>query len=392
MRHIICPYPRSILGIPQLDDLLESIRYPDEPQTPRRPEWTSSIAPTPEYSADEEEHDHAEDFSAENQAPDTQLTKTKPAIIELTSRQSAAGKTNLLYYLTALATLPHEVDGKQSAVVWIDNDGRFSASRLSQVLRHHLLQKSDTADNTERSGKITADSIVIQALTHVHVFRPQSSSQVLSILESLPSYLLNQTRHKSSFRPLGLLIIDSATAFYAQDRFDAEMARLDAPLQQAPAGKPGTSKTAAIITHLRDVQARFECAVLFTTTTNINSNNNVTILPKQFPRERSSTSRPPIADRPTPITPTTTNTPIVSPWTNFATLTLQLERVRVPQFAPQMTLEQCLHDAESRLEVVRRGRFVIGVVPKTVESKGKGKTKGMENVVLMINEDGVIVE
>jgi hypothetical protein len=301
--------------------------------------------------------------------------------------------------LTAFATLPHEVDGRQSAVVWIDNDGRFSASRLSQVLRHHLLQRSNTTDHIEQTEKPTADSTVIEALTHVHVFRPQSSSQVLSILESLPDYLLDQTRHKSSLRPLGLLIIDSATAFYAQDRFDAEMARLDAPLQQGLAGKPGTSKTAAIITRLREVQARFECAVLFTTTTNTttttsssSSSNNTTILPKQLPRETSSTSRPPIADRPTPITPTTTNTPIISPWTTFATLTLHLERVRVPQFAPQMTLEQCLHDAERRLEVVSRGRFVIGVVPKTLEPKGKGKVKRMENVVLMITEDGVTVE
>lgn len=382
VRHRICPQPKSVLGVPKLDDLLESFRYPDEPAS-RLPEWVSSGTPSPEYHADQEEYDYSEGLNVEIERSETQLAKSKPATIEITSRQSASGKTNLLYYLAALATLPHEVDGKQSAVVWIDNDGRFLASRLSQVVRHHLFQISSATDTTGEEEQDTTNSRVIEALTHIHVFQPHSSSQVLSILESLPSYLLDQTRHKSSLRPLGLLVIDSATAFYAQDRFDADMARLDAPLRQHSTGNHTSSKTAAIIARLKEIQARFECAVLFatatTTTTNTNNNNS---LPNQPPHELPSNPRP------GSINPTT---PTISPWTSFATLTLQVERVRVPQFVPRMTLAQCLDDAERRLEVVRRGRFLVSVVPKSLDVGAKGKAKDVENIVLRVTEDGVVV-
>ena len=387
VRHITCPQPKSVLGIPQLDDLLEYFRYPDEP-TPRRPQWVSSGAPSPEDHA--EEYDSAEGLTAAPERTESQLKRSKPATIEITSRQSASGKTHLFYYLATLATLPREVGGKQSAVVWIDNDGRFSASRMLQVLRHHLLQS--TVDNTSEAEKSSSSSssstLILEALIHMHIFRPNSSSQILSILESLPSYLLDQTRHKSSPRPLGLLVIDSATAFYAQDRFDADMARLDAPLQgRDSTGNygAGPSKTAAIIAQLREVQARFGCVVLFSTnmmTTNINNSN---VSPYQLvSQEPSANSRAP----PGPSHPTM---PTISPWTHFATLTLQLERVRIPQFAPQMSLEQCLHDAERRLEVVRRGRFVVSVLHRNAVGL-RGKGKDVVKLVLRVVEDGVVLE
>ncbi|KEF62666.1 uncharacterized protein A1O9_00639 [Exophiala aquamarina CBS 119918] len=386
VRHIIGPQEKSVLGIPQLDKLLESFRYPDEP-APRRPEWVSSGAPSLEYHADQEEYGYAEVLNAETERSETHLTKSKPAIIEFTSQQSASGKTNLLYYLATHATLLREEGGKQSAVVWIDNDGRFSASRLSQVLHNHL-QTSSKTDSTNEPDEEATRSKAIDALTHIHVFRPYSSSQVLSILESLASYLLDQTRHRSFHRPLGLLIIDSATAFHAQDRFDADMARLDAPLlQQHSTGHPAPSKTATIISRLREIQTRFECAVLFTTTTTTTTpkTNNSGALPNQPPQEPSSKSRPAAA----PIHPPT---PIISPWTSFAAVTLQLERVRVPQFVPQMTLDQCVHDAERRLEVVSRGRFLVSVAPKTLDVRAREKAKVVGNVVLRITEDGVAVE
>lgn len=145
------------------------------------------------------------------------------------------------------------------------------------------------------------------------------------------------------------------------------MARLELPLQkQGPSTKPTPpSKTAGIITHLTALQARFECAVIFTTVTG--HHTNIT----------------------TPNKPTSVidDTPVISQWTLFATLTLQLERMHVPQFAPHMDLEQCLHDAEKRLEAVSKGRFTIDMLDQrtgdrieagTAMGAGKGIGKGKE--------------
>ncbi|KAK5061096.1 hypothetical protein LTR84_007638 [Exophiala bonariae] len=381
VRRLLYPRQQSVLGLEQLDDLLEGVRHLDEPPSAQYPEWTSSRAPSPEHAINDEGASY-EDNAAniETERPAIAKTKTKPVIIELTSQHSASGKTSILYYLAGLATLPYESSGKQSAVVWIDSDGRVSASRLAQVIEYHLsMARTDsTESNTQQPGGASITSpTALEALNHIHIFRPQSSTQVLNILDSLPRYLLDPTRHKSSHRQLGLLILDSATAFHAQDRFDAEMARLDLPLQQRePSGKPNpTSKASVIITRLSALQARFECTILFTTNTSTMTANtsNQAATP-------NDPSRVAIND-----------SPIISPWTRFATLTLQVERVRVAQFAPYMDLEQCLHDAERRLEVVRRGRFTVEVLGQRRDSS-RGKARGTGNVTLSVTEAGVRIE
>lgn len=251
-------------------------------------------------------------------------------VIELSSSRPASGKTNLLYYLTAQAVLPTTHGGQGTAVVWFDMDGRFSATRVQEVMLGVVSLSTTNEDDGE--------DVVQDALTHVHVFQPQSSQQLIETVDYLPSYLLDATAHSSIRRRLGLLVLDSATAFYWQDRFEAETARFERP--NAPRDKP--SRAAEIITRLKKVQDEFDCAVAYSTS-----------LPFKAIVKVANLSA---ADTLAPQEPRS-----VSPWTAFAGLTLSLSRVEVPRFSSHMSLEECLRDREKRQEAVAKGRFVVEV-------------------------------
>ncbi|RVX75372.1 hypothetical protein B0A52_00725 [Exophiala mesophila] len=377
VRLILEPRPRGVLGIPELDRLLETVRYPLQ-QSPARQPWTSSIIGSPieglvddgaVLDASYHRHRHNPTFS-------TIDINDKPATIELSSQQAASGKTQLLYFLASLVILPESFHGRESAVVWFDNDGRFSAARLAQILCRHLERTYPNLAESE------VRSISQQALSHIHVFRPQSSAQLLSTLSDLASYLLDRTKHASIHRPLGMIVLDPATAFYWQDRFEADMAQLEASTSFQTGGLPlpkQPSKTANVITQLKALQARFGCTVMYTTMMMHNTSSTTA---------SKNSAAPPL-----------------SPWNTLAALTLQLRRVPVPQFAPQMSLEQCLHDADRRLEVVRRSRFSVSVAQHTVQSirtggdrhregniAGGGDGGNLPGFVMRISKDGVFVE
>ncbi|KAK4946318.1 hypothetical protein LTR10_014516 [Elasticomyces elasticus] len=338
IRHRSCLPSKPTVGLPQIDDLLQAFCRP--PQPAPRPTWASPTVHSPGPGHESDDHDNREDESSHPQGHSSrqQHAIPKPATIELTSLKSATGKTTLLLYIAALAALPKIYGGTESAVIYIDNDSRFSATRLVQIIKHHL-------DTHQPAGTtLTAESvrqIAHEALNHIYIYRPQSSTQLLSILDSLPSFLLDRTRHSSIHRPLGLVVLDSATAFYWQDRFDRTMAQLDTP---GVTMRDHPSKTAESILRLKALQTRFECAVVFSTTT--------------APMQRNAQTH--IDTETTPLTPAP-QSPSLSPWTMYATFTLSLTRAQVPQFAPQMSLDECLRDAEKRLEAVRNARFIASV-------------------------------
>jgi hypothetical protein len=243
-------------------------------------------------------------------------------VIGLTSTKSGQGKTNLLYYLTVISILPR----KESAVVWLDTDNRFSALRLLQVTRHHLAKSCPTLPSPDQ------DAIATEVLRHVHIFQPQSSTQLLNTLHSLTDYLLNTHNHNSGPRTLSLLILDSATSFHWQDRFDSEIARLEADPETPYHSQ--ISKTLETIRLLKALQQQFDCALLYTTSS------------------ASTPSRPNSERSPDPG---------VGPWTGFATVTLTLARRLVPQFAADTAMEECLRDQRQRLETLSQGRFIAAV-------------------------------
>ena len=317
------PNPR--LGIPGLDRLLEIFCAP--PQVPIAPPRWSSPAP----NEDDVDLYATDDRSArQSHALQSRSCQWKPVVLELTSSLPSSGKTNLLYYITARAVLPSRHGGQGTAVVWLDSDGRFSALRLREVVLGVV--SSSTA------GEDIMESLLPEALTHVHVFRPRTSQQLVQTLDVLPSYLFNAEAHLSISRRLGLLVLDSATAFYWQDRFDSEVARFERP--DKPSGKP--SQATEIITRLKKLQKEFDCAVTYSTSSAFAA-----------------------VDKPTPLLASETAAPqeprSVSPWTAFATLTMILSRMHVPRFRSQMSMEECWRDQGKREEAVERGKFVAEI-------------------------------
>lgn len=288
-------------------------------------------------------------------------------ILEISSSLSGAGKTQLLYYLTALAVLPRQygdvaIGGQEAAVVYIDADDRFDADRLRVVAQAIVenVQRINDEDHTEgndQPGPLAKDdlnALATSSLQHVHVLRPQSSSALLSTLSKLDVYLYDLSRHQSASRPLHLVVIDSATAFFWQDRLRDEVARTeDIGRPRAEVDQEREQKRsfyladiyAELVKQLKRLQGRFGCGVVYTT--NVSS--------AAATRSAQSGSSGPYAPSPSRTPALRPALPV--PWGTFPTLRLVVQRDTVRSFPPGMSAHDARRDAPMRQSVIRQGKF-----------------------------------
>ncbi|KAL0951047.1 hypothetical protein HGRIS_007787 [Hohenbuehelia grisea] len=141
----------------------------------------------------------------------------------------ASGKTHLLYHLIITCISPCDLRGWAKAAIILDTDRSFDILRLKNLFLSRL-----TGANSSGSGAYSpeeANSLVIQCLRNLHVFRISSSTQLAATLLHLPEY---HTAHLPDSE-IGLLAIDSISAFYWPDRFTAENHR------SAPSGAPSVA-------------------------------------------------------------------------------------------------------------------------------------------------------
>ncbi|OAX85133.1 hypothetical protein ACJ72_00505 [Emergomyces africanus] len=369
LHHLHVPPPASPkyepLGIKPLDDILRVFQQRSH---------TSTYAPSAEGAAT--------------------FTPRLP-VLEITSFSSADGKTHLLYYITALAILPgtyHGIalPGRNGAIVFLDTDCRFDAVRLREVARGIVLERAAEqgilllSGNGRGSGGRDEDEelnkMLHTALSHVHVFRPQSSGSLLATIRSVESYLLNDTvggeyKHASHSRPLHAILLDSASAFYWQDRRELEILNIPGVREERARARkdnedgndndnnsnnnnknnntPPSQLPHQIIHALRELQHTFSCPLVFTTWG---------LLPVT-PRI-SSASRPDTLSHVPTITPLyrahrmSFRPHLPRPWPSFPTCRVIVQRDVVRPFAPFLTMEEVRGEAEERQEVVRRGRVV----------------------------------
>lgn len=377
------------LGVPVLDALLEVFmpKVIGPPMDPLAQQLSrqQNINDDQEMLLRDDEHDA---FLAASNEPPTHGETDAPSIgnvffshsvsrgkrpspvLEISSSLSAAGKTQLLYYLTALAVLPRHygdisVGGQEAAVVYIDADDRFDAERLRVVAqgivkRAQVSVPEGSTERNEAPRSLTEDdlkTLVTSSLQHVHVFRPQSSSALLATLSSVGAYLYDLSRHYSASRPLQMAAIDSATAFFWQDRLRDEVARTEdigrprAEIEQEREKKRSfylADLYAELLKELKRLQGRFGCAVVYTTTV--------------------SGGRPPATNRSGhsgplgPYDQAPTRTPALrpalpAPWGTFPTLRLVVRRDTVRSFPPAMSAHDARRDAPMRQGVVRQGKF-----------------------------------
>ncbi|KAH0538966.1 hypothetical protein FGG08_004481 [Glutinoglossum americanum] len=361
---ILCEYHRrSQLHIPALDRLLNIFTQPSR-ASQQPPEQDTH---TPQQYGPEGAH-----------APPA---KAKPAVIEITGTSPFSGKTHLLYYITAVAILPTELNGvflngKGGAVVVLDTDSRFDVPRLKQVMKYFIRARylEVGALFIDEDG---LEDLMRHALLHVHIYRPQSPASLVATLEAIPSYLLYSAKeHFSSGRALEAVLLDSVSAFIYQDR---GIESTDSNPNCNP-GNPFAKRYQDIVRGLRALQQTFKCVIVATAWG---------LFPCHSERQIYTKKPPPPSFRP--------HLPAV--WTSFCTLRLIVTRDAVAKFGPGMSAEEALKDTAARQEVVDRGGFSGWVDQGWGSDEWSEETrealkrvKGGGFFWFRIVEDGVVIE
>ena len=299
----------------------------------------------------------------------TAKTKVTPPIVELMSLHSGGGKTHLLYHLTALATLPSHLSGKQACAIIIDTDGSFSVPRL---VAHIETLVNNSEDTTVRDGAKTKETI-FEALKHTHIFRPQSLASTVVTLQHLPQYLFDSNEHHSFDRTVGFIAIDSASAFYWQDRAETEDAVFLASTSTSPDGSklpPPASGYAALASTLKETCATFSCPAVVTTWY---------LGPSQSQNQHRSFS-----------TPRSFRPNLPAPWSTLPTLRLVVQRVPVRKFPQGITLDNAMREADDRWKVVSEGKFECFVNEWGLDARMSQRLEG-GGFVFRINADGIVL-
>lgn len=147
---------------------------------------------------------------------------------------ASSGKTHLLYHLIINCITPHRhqdtiLGGWGKAALVFDTDYTFNISRFNRLLLGHLMRllPSDVA----------AASLIAQRVQQrLHIFQPMSSTQFATTIYNLAKYHCAHLPDEE----IGLLAVDSMSAYYWPDRFTVEQTRTkhtpaeprkDAPLQ-----------------------------------------------------------------------------------------------------------------------------------------------------------------
>ena len=282
-------------------------------------------------------------------------------VVELMSLHTGGGATQLLYHLTALAILPKSLGGKETCVVICDTDGTFNIKRLVQQLR--LLLASHP-----RSEKVNINKAIIHpSLRHVHILRPQSLAALTASLDTLPTYFFNKHKHYSFDRAVGFIAIDSASAFYWQDRAETEDAAFFAKTSD---GEEATqSGYVALAAVLKKTCAALQCPAIFT-----------------------SWHLGPMA--PTPYASRAFRPSLPAALVTMVTLRLVTQRIAVRKFPPLISVEGARREAESRIKAVEEGRFECFVNELGVEERllRRMQKEGGWLFVFRILKDGVVFE
>ncbi|KAJ3719779.1 hypothetical protein FB446DRAFT_715314 [Lentinula raphanica] len=168
---------------------------------------------------------------------------------------SASGKSHLLYLLVIICIIPTtyasiSLGGWDKAAILFDTDASFDPTRFRRLLTSHL----GTALSDKDSD--VGEQLVKRSLQNLHIFCPASTTQLAATLLSLPSY--HHTHLPDS--EIGILAIDSMSAFYWSDRFAAE---------QLHTTNPSTPKESAnpfrhVVTALQRFHRSHKPLVIFT--------------------------------------------------------------------------------------------------------------------------------
>ena len=315
MRSSKSPRERYYVGIEAIDELIDVFSITPNPQRQQnQPAGLPALAPR------------------------SGLHDIRPPVIELTGVSPGSGKTQILHHIVAFQLLPKAykhtfLGGKEAAVALLDLSSTYSILRLEAILQGQVDRYFSILDDSYT----VRESLIHDSLQHLHIFRPQHQQSLLATVDALPtSFLSDTTSHYSANRPLGAIVIHNLSAFFWQDRQDAE-AQKDAALeeQNVPAVDSGDNlfltRYRALVDSLRRVQKLFDCPIVATNWA----------LASPVRSQNGSSLRPHLPGN----------------WNRFRTVNIVLQRNPVSKFGSVMSVEEVLAEKEQRREAVDRSGF-----------------------------------
>jgi DNA-repair protein XRCC2 len=171
-------------------------------------------------------------------------------VIEIQGAPSTS-KSTLLYFFCMTTLLPYsmtlplkmrgsslpprderiDMGGRGTSAVLFDTDNKFSVAALERMLTAHILKRISAHCKTVPqlyNASVAPEAVreqVLLALSHLHIFKPTSTVALAASLKTLSSHLLEVAPTEN----VNLLIVDSMSAFYHQDRFASEQSGGQAP-------------------------------------------------------------------------------------------------------------------------------------------------------------------
>lgn len=303
---------------------------------------------------------HHRDISAESHAPVPLLSSLSRGDVIEVQGPASSGKTHLLYHFVLLCIAPSrqmsiDFGGNGLAAVVYDTDASFDVTRLHQLLLTRL--SLVLPYNIEMARRLTEES-----LRRLHVFRPTSLLQLATSLLHLPLY------HKVSIpeHEIGLLAVDSMSAFYWTDRFIAEQMRNMPQREPHPSSVNPLQHVLTALGRLRLSHAPFIILTNWGLNLASRSSGPVTFYKQHlhpFPvcsenHDASALSSSMTGDLPPMPTPL--------PLTHHITLS----PVSIPPFAPETSLRDAVQqEVEYRRSMVQKG-----------ENTGLVRTTGMQEI------------
>jgi hypothetical protein len=366
---------KGYFGIPALDDLVAS---QTTSTTTRREQQQQPTQQQQSANTDPASNTHENTETADPISNSGKIKYAKPPLLEIISpppnlHPSPAGKTSLVYLITAHAILPPELmlslssspvhlGGQNAAVVVLDPLGHFCVRRLAQVIAALIKEKLHesefghavpTGDEEEE-----VKTVIRRALVHVHLYRPQSWTSLLATLQQMPGYLFNADRHRSMDRRVHSIVLEDVHVFYhsvkscSKDTHDDN----DSVIESANPGPLATANT-NLTSVLQRLEKIFACAIVLTSPSSSPT----------FFRPRIPYSWPP----------------------DTALTRIAVRRIDIIPFAPGRGVEEAERDRAARQEVVDRKRFEAWRVGDRERRGFVFSVKGVEGVGIESNENSL---
>ena len=118
------------------------------------------------------------------------------------------------------------LSGRDRSAVYFDCDGALQVGRVAALIRSYLLRrirartdKVPSLYGAAPTRPTAIEEMVTRVIGRLHLFRPSSTVSLAATLTSLPTYL--QTHDRSDVE-LGMVFVDSLSAFHWQDAFAFE--------------------------------------------------------------------------------------------------------------------------------------------------------------------------